>query len=123
MILTDGDITDKKETISAIVKASSLPLSIVIVGVGNSSFKAMDMLDADDIPLFDELTNTSCVRDIVQFVPFNQFSSNPARLAEETLAEIPRQVTEFMSSRQLRPNAKIVMNDNFAYGESVYYEQ
>jgi hypothetical protein len=31
-------------------------------------------------------------RDIVQFVPFARFSSSPALLAQETLAEIPRQV-------------------------------
>jgi hypothetical protein len=31
-------------------------------------------------------------RDIVQFVPFSRFSSSPALLAQETLAEIPRQV-------------------------------
>jgi hypothetical protein len=123
LILTDGDITDNKETISGIVKASALPLSIVIVGVGNSGFKAMDMLDADEVPLFDETTGEYSVRDIVQFVPFNKYKGNPASLAEETLAEIPMQVTEYMSSKQIRPNPKIVVADNFVYGESAYAEQ
>ena len=34
-------VTDMKQTIDCIVKASSLPLSIVIVGVGNTDFTAM----------------------------------------------------------------------------------
>ena len=35
----------------AIVQASVLPMSIIIVGVGSADFKAMDALDADDHPL------------------------------------------------------------------------
>jgi hypothetical protein len=33
MILTDGEITDMRETIHAIVQSSRLPMSIVIVGI------------------------------------------------------------------------------------------
>lgn len=38
-------------TIRAIISASKLPLSIVIVGVGNSDFTNMKILDADEKPL------------------------------------------------------------------------
>jgi copine 5/8/9 len=44
----DGVITDMGTTIRAIVKARDLPLSIVIVGVGNDDFKNMKILDGDD---------------------------------------------------------------------------
>ena len=33
LILTDGDITDKQQTITAIVDAATAPVSIIIVGV------------------------------------------------------------------------------------------
>ena len=36
LILTDGIIIDMKETIDCIVEASNLPLSIVIVGIGDA---------------------------------------------------------------------------------------
>jgi hypothetical protein len=36
--LTDGIITDLDLTVAAIVKASNLPMSIIIVGVGNEDF-------------------------------------------------------------------------------------
>ena len=38
-------------TIGEIVDASTLPLSIVIVGIGSADFSKMEILDADDDPL------------------------------------------------------------------------
>ena len=52
MILTDGIISDMEKTIDQIVRGADLPLSIVIVGVGNADFTSMDVLDADDKPLY-----------------------------------------------------------------------
>ena len=50
-IQIDGVITDMDTTIRAIVRARKLPLSIVIVGVGDADFTNMKILDADDNPL------------------------------------------------------------------------
>ena len=47
-MLTDGVITDMPDTVLAIVRASRLPMSIIIVGVGNADFSAMDKLDCDE---------------------------------------------------------------------------
>ena len=52
LIITDGIINDMKETIDQIVRGSSLPLSIIIVGVGDADFESLDQLDADDEPLY-----------------------------------------------------------------------
>jgi hypothetical protein len=41
-----------QETVDEIVRGSSMPLSIIIVGVGDENFKSMDVLDADDTPLY-----------------------------------------------------------------------
>lgn len=82
--------------LQAIIRASTLPLSIIIVGVGNADFSAMNELDGDTIPLI--LNGIRAERDIVQFVPFNSFQrlSDKALaksyLAREVLAEIPEQV-------------------------------
>jgi hypothetical protein len=48
LILTDGDITDMNDTKRAIIRASRLPMSIIIVGVGSCSFEKMVELDSDD---------------------------------------------------------------------------
>ena len=51
LIVTDGVINDMQQTKDAIVAAADLPLSIVIVGVGNADFSAMVELDGDDVQL------------------------------------------------------------------------
>ena len=43
LILTDGLINDMEATTDEIVRASSLPISIIIVGVGNEDFSSMDV--------------------------------------------------------------------------------
>lgn len=72
LLLTDGVVTDMAETVEAIVEASRLPMSLIIVGIGNADFKNMDFLDGDDGVLTSKSGKVS-QRDIVQFVPFNKF--------------------------------------------------
>jgi len=64
------------KTIDEIVRGSELPLSIVIVGVGNADFESMEILDADINPLFSQKYKKYMSRDIVQFVPFRDFSGD-----------------------------------------------
>ena len=99
MILTDGMINDMNETIDCIVEASKLPLSIIIIEVGNADFTNMELLDGDEKPLINS-DGEIRKRDIVQFVEFNKFKdenciNNGTELAEEVLKEIPRQLEEY----------------------------
>lgn len=73
LIITDGIINDMDKTIDEIVRGSSLPLSIIIVGVGDADFSSMDILDADDEPLYSKKYKKYMASDIVQFVPFKEF--------------------------------------------------
>ena len=72
LIITDGVISDMDETRHAIVQAAKLPMSIIIIGVGNADFAAMEFLDGDSSVLR-SYTGEEAVRDIVQFVPFRDF--------------------------------------------------
>lgn len=103
LIITDGVLTDTDSTLNSIISASELPMSIVIVGVGNASFDAMEMLDGDNGLL--RHGGRVAKRDIVQFVPFNQYVGNPARLAKAVLEEIPDQYLGYMKSYNLAPSA------------------
>ena len=42
LILTDGAIHDMWKTIDVIVEASRLPISVIIVGIGNADFSIME---------------------------------------------------------------------------------
>ncbi|XP_077496561.1 copine-8-like isoform X2 [Amblyomma americanum] len=108
LIITDGVISDMAQTMEAIVQASSLPMSIIIVGVGNADFTAMETLDGDVRQL--NSGGHTAERDIVQFVPFRKFlqgggswQSSQMQLAKEVLAEIPSQVVAYMSKRNIKP--------------------
>jgi len=100
LILTDGIITDMDKTMEAIVNASGLPFSIIIVGVGDADFSAMDALDSDDQAL--RANGRIASRDIVQFVPFRNFNTSQL-LAQHVLAEIPDQVSQFMFQNKKTP--------------------
>ncbi|KAM3914601.1 copine-9 isoform 1-T2 [Leptodactylus fuscus] len=108
LIITDGVISDMAQTKEAIVNASSLPLSIIIVGVGPAEFDAMEELDGDEVRVSSR--GRFAERDIVQFVPFRDYvdrSGNQvlsmARLAKDVLAEIPEQFLSYMKSREIKP--------------------
>uniref|UniRef100_A0A8C3ARP3 Copine-3 n=1 Tax=Cyclopterus lumpus TaxID=8103 RepID=A0A8C3ARP3_CYCLU len=103
LILTDGEITDLDQTRDAIVRASRLPLSIIIVGVGPADFKAMELLDGDD-GVLRSTVGEAVARDIVQFVPYRQFKDAPqASLAQSVLAEVPNQLVSYFKMRGLEP--------------------
>uniref|UniRef100_A0A8C9TZG2 Copine-3 n=2 Tax=Scleropages formosus TaxID=113540 RepID=A0A8C9TZG2_SCLFO len=103
LIITDGEITDLDQTRQAIVDSSRLPMSIIIVGVGEADFKAMEFLDGDN-GVLKSLSGEPVARDIVQFVPFRQFTSAPKEaLAQSVLAEVPSQLVSYFKMMNLGP--------------------
>ncbi|MGH0126500.1 UNVERIFIED_CONTAM: hypothetical protein FKN15_048817 [Acipenser sinensis] len=78
LILTDGTISDMAEARDAVVSASSLPMSIIIVGVGYADYTDMRLLDGDEGTLL-STKGQPALRDIVQFVPFSDFKNSPTR--------------------------------------------
>jgi len=64
----------------------------------------MDILDADDEPLYSMKYKKYMDADIVQFVPFRDFKNNPTLLAKETLDEVPRQLLDYMRKNHIAPN-------------------
>lgn len=121
LIVTDGIISDMEQTKRAIVEASKSPLSIIICGVGDAEFTSMQELDCDD-SLLRAGNGQVAERDIVQFVPMNQYL--PANhgvirspqvlqlLAEEVLREVPDQLTSYMVSRNFHSDLTYNKDDD-----------
>ncbi|CAH1780422.1 unnamed protein product [Owenia fusiformis] len=106
LLITDGVITDMNETRQAIVYASHLPMSLIIVGVGNADFTDMNVLDGDNGVLRGP-SGDPVKRDIVQFVPFRDFrNASPAELARHVLAEVPQQVVKYFKMHGIPPNVR-----------------
>ena len=103
LIISDGRVEDMKETKNAIVEASDAPLSIIIIGVGNWSFKDFEMLDSDDDYLYSS-TGERMKRDIVQFVSFKKIGyCSTSKMESEVLEELPLQLHEYCSDHGYFP--------------------
>ena len=102
LILTDGVIDDIQDTIDALVEGSFLPLSVIIVGIGDADFSKMVVLDGNEIPLVSS-QNIKWLRDLVQFIQYNKYKNNEQRLTKEILEEIPRQIVEYYTLNNYNP--------------------
>ena len=103
LILTDGAVSDVNATAASLDQVSDAPLSVVIVGVGNADFKAMQFLDDAARP---------GKRDIAQFVQFNKHSRNSVALTSETLHEIPDQLVGYFQSKGIAPLPPLQRTDS-----------
>ncbi|CAG9532621.1 unnamed protein product [Cercopithifilaria johnstoni] len=87
LIVTDGCVTNPERTVNAIVDCAELPISIVIVGVGNQDFSPMQRLLS---PTLKSSEGRLLRREIVTFVPYTaSMTSND--LVTKLLLNVPRQ--------------------------------
>lgn len=86
---------DIEATKQHLIAASNEPLSVVIVGIGDSNFEGMDFLDNFH-------HNDGESRDITKFVQFNDYQSYNS-LTQAVLDEIPHQLVDYFFSRGILP--------------------
>ena len=115
LILTDGQIHDLLEVIDLLIKCNRIPMSVIIVGIGEGNFGLMHELDDDNCEMADSRGNKT-QRDLVQFVEFQKFNNNGPALAKQVLEELPRQVSQYFQLMNITPqNVKSTYkgNNNF----------
>ena len=102
-IFTDGSIHDIEDTKELVVQLSYLPVSIIIVGIGEEDFARMVELDADSHVLCDK-NGLAAARDIIQFVVFNEMKDlSQERVRAIMMAEVPDQFVEYMVMKNIAP--------------------
>lgn len=89
LVVTDGIMDNFEETRQRLDLYSSMPLSIVFVGIGRSDFALMH-------ELCQMSTSTAKTRCITTFVTFCQHQDNPSALGEAALRNIPTQLYGYM---------------------------
>jgi E3 ubiquitin-protein ligase RGLG len=103
LIVADGQVTDETATVSAIVRASAFPLSIVLVGVGDGPWDMMRQFD-DDLPQrqFDNF-QFACFTDLRRAVDAGQCTPEKADacMALSMLMEVPEQYKAIKKLRLL----------------------
>nr|CAB3449890.1 unnamed protein product [Digitaria exilis] len=102
LIVTDGVVTDFQETIDAIIKASDLPMSIIVIGVGGADFKEMEFLDPNKGEKLESSTGRVASRDMLQFAPMKDAHGSGVSTVQSLLAEIPGQFMTYMRTREIQ---------------------
>jgi hypothetical protein len=94
-IITDGSTQQIEETKRKLSVYSSVPLSVIFVGVGRAEYKSMyELCDSD-------AGTTRCT---TTFVEFRQHQHHPTSLGRAALAQIPNQLVEYMIQNGIRPS-------------------
>ena len=88
LILTDGISQNMEETKRKLDVYTSVPLSVIFVGVGRSDFKSLH-----------DLTG----RQNTTFVEFRQHQHDPTSLGKTALERIPDQLVQYMTSKGINP--------------------
>ncbi|GKY90991.1 hypothetical protein MPSEU_000071900 [Mayamaea pseudoterrestris] len=92
LIITDGLADSFEETQRKVSVYTQVPLTIVIVGVGDAS---------SDFQKMYELVTTHRPRRNLSFVEFSKHQDHPGALGAAALQDLPSQVSEYMSMRGL----------------------
>ena len=100
LIFTDGNLSDMSFTVNEIAKASNLPISIIIVGMGNNDHTKIKDLDNDTYELPSKEPRLKPIRDIVNSVEYSKYKNDIEKLAKETISEIPQQFLEYMNMQK-----------------------
>ena len=104
VIFTDGEIHDMQKTMNLIFKAAGLPLSVIIVGIGDQSFGKMRLLDTKRARWRGPAGN-DIERDTSQFILFRQFEgASLDSIGKEVLKRLPGQVTRYFEIQKRAPN-------------------
>ncbi|CAD8121959.1 unnamed protein product [Paramecium sonneborni] len=102
MILTDGQIEDQDDAIKVLLECQSLPMSIIIIGVGDENFKYMKQFD-DPKFLKKHSKNDVNIRDIIQFVSFQDYKNDIEQMSSAVLDQLPRQFMDYMHINNIQP--------------------
>ncbi|CAJ0766703.1 6528_t:CDS:2, partial [Entrophospora sp. SA101] len=102
-----GVITDMDLTIRSIINASSLPLSIVIVGVGDADLSYMARLGGPLVSKSDEALSGTIGRSIVQFIAMKDYQAEAAgySLPKVLLEGIPDKFLDYMNKNRIPPKS------------------
>ena len=100
LIFATGEIDDLDEASESLLRSSTLPVSVVIAGIGAASFNRMRLFEER---IMIRVRENGKFRENIQFVRFNTFRNDPIALAGEVLKKIPGHILEFYDLVDFKP--------------------
>lgn len=118
-IITDGQVNDEMETINAIVASANVPMSTVVIGMGDEDHTFLKDLTMEVTKIRkgkETVVKEHAVdqRQVVHYIPYQMFEDSPEMLASAALADIPREVTGYFKSLEIRPDKLKIFEDERA---------
>ena len=97
LLFTFSDIPEKNSLINDIILCSSLPISIVIVGLGDNPFTNLIILSNNYMYLKGD-NNSKPKRECFKFISYNSCSKNIQKTIKDSLNDIPNELIEFFDN-------------------------
>lgn len=101
LLFINNDIFDEKEFVKDLIVSSSLPISLVIVGLGKGPFTKLENIEQQFLTLKDNEGNKP-QRNCFKFVSFNK-TKNFQNTAKNSLFDIPEEMVEYLGIKNIEP--------------------
>ena len=110
VIITDGDVSDTENTLIQLVRANALPVSILVIGVGDEPMeKNKKMFNSEFLKLKCE---GGIIRDFISFLRWEDYNGfgkpGPKVFVRDALKNIPMQIVRFYKIRGVLPEAVLM---------------
>jgi hypothetical protein len=121
VLITNGDFSDTRQTLQQLVRASTLPVSIIIVGLDdqnsatntNSNYqfeKLMGYFSDKNNRFLQDMNGNYAQRDVVTFAKLSTDQISNIE-SSKLLSEIPDQFLQYQRIRSMRPTIKKIQSN------------
>ena len=103
LIFANNDITDEKEFVKNIIFTSTLPISIIVVGLGKGPYTKIENIEQNFLNLVDDEGNKP-QRKCIKFISFNKQQKNAQSTVKNSLIDIPEKMIEYLAIKNIEPS-------------------
>ena len=103
LIFANNDITDEKEFVKSIIFTSTLPISIIVVGLGKRPYTKIENIEQNFLNLVDDEGNKP-QRKCIKFISFNKQQKNAQSTVKNSLIDIPEKMIEYLAIKNIEPS-------------------
>ena len=86
-----------------LIISSTLPITVTIVGLGKGPFTKLENINTNFLNLTDD-EGKKPKRKCIKFISFNKCSKNYQNTVKNTLSNIPDEMIEYLTMKNIVPN-------------------
>ena len=102
LLFTNNDIIDEKEFSNNLIISSSLPISVVVIGLGSGPYTKLENVENNFLNLKSD-DGIVPQRKCLKFISFKNNSKNFQRTVQKSLVDIPNEMVEYLTINNIEP--------------------